>query len=386
MKVALVTSYLSRTGGGVSVAVQGLSRSLRSAAADVHVIGLHDREWYLDANDWNGTLTSALDVRGPTAIGYAPQATVRLREIDVSIAHTHGIWTYQSHAVARWSSRNRRPYIVSPHGMLDAWAMRHARWKKAIAARLYEDAHLRGANCLHALCESEARSIRSLGLDNPICVIPNGVTLPSAIDDCDAPPWRDRIPPDSKIMLFLGRLHPKKNILSLIDAWPACKHSNDWHLVIAGWDQGNHAQVLSEAIKKRELEQSIHIIGPFFGRDKDCALRRAHAFVLPSLSEGLPMGVLEAWSYGLPVLMTDACNLAEGFVSAAAIRLSTDTHHMSRDVRNFLHAEPCDLQRMGCNGRQLVERRFTWDSAARAMLAVYDWQVNGAPRPDTIYH
>src|SRR5690606_12114387 len=146
---------LSRAGGGVSVAVSALSRSLRTASAELHVVGLQDPQWPLDAYEWQGIPTSALSIQGPSAIGYAPKASTQLRNIDPAIIHTHGIWTYPSLAVSRWSSRTGRPYIVSPHGMLDSWAMRHARWKKAIARRLYENAHLRGASCLHALCESE---------------------------------------------------------------------------------------------------------------------------------------------------------------------------------------------------------------------------------------
>ena len=66
----------------------------------------------------------------------------------------------------------------------------------------------------------------------------------------------------------------------------------------------------------------MHFPGPQFGTAKAAAYRRADAFVLPSLSEGLPMAILEAWAHEKPVLMTDACNLPEGFAARAAIRLT----------------------------------------------------------------
>ena len=85
---------------------------------------------------------------------------------------------YPSLASRRWSRRVCRPYLVSPHGMLDPWAVRHAAWKKRVAGWWFENAHLAGAACLHALTASEARAIRAYGLTNPICVVPNGVDLP----------------------------------------------------------------------------------------------------------------------------------------------------------------------------------------------------------------
>ena len=86
---------------------------------------------------------------------------------------------YPSLASFRWSRRGQRPYLVAPHGMLDPWAVSRAVWKKRLVAWWFEDAHLSGAACLHALAGSEAHAIRSYGLDNPICVIPSGVDLPT---------------------------------------------------------------------------------------------------------------------------------------------------------------------------------------------------------------
>lgn len=153
MRAALVTSYLSHAGGGVSAVVEALSRSLHAMSPDVRVIGLCDSHWQSEALDWRGTPAAALRVRGPSSIGYAPSALRKLREVDASIIHTHGLWSYPSRAVSLWSARTGRPYLVSPHGMLDSWAMRRAPWKKAIAAYLYENTHLRHASCLHALLQ-----------------------------------------------------------------------------------------------------------------------------------------------------------------------------------------------------------------------------------------
>lgn len=353
---------------------------------NVHVLGLRDDRWPVDGRSWQGAPPTTLTVHGPSALGYAPRAASHLRNLNADIAHTHGLWTYPSQAVAAWSARSRRPYVVSPHGMLDPWALNNARWKKTLAGWLYEDRHLRRADCLHALCEAEAMTIRNLGYLNPICVIPNGVTIPSNAAD-GIPPWHQFVKADANVMLFLGRLHPKKNILALIDAWPAEASSNNWHLVIAGWHQGDYRKTLEDKIRRRSLSECIHVVGPLFGQEKHAALRHARAFVLPSLSEGLPMAVLEAWSYGLPVLMTDACNLPEGFEAGAAMRMALHPHEMPRDLAAFLALDRTRLAAMGGNGLRLVESRFNWPGVAAQMRAVYTWLVaGGLPLPTVRFH
>src|SRR5690606_41292197 len=93
--------------------------------------------------------------RGRTEFGYAPGLVDGLEARDIDLLHVHGLWMYLSVAARRWAQRSGRPYVVSPHGMLDPWALRNARWKKRLAGLLYENAHLRNATCLHALCEAE---------------------------------------------------------------------------------------------------------------------------------------------------------------------------------------------------------------------------------------
>src|SRR4030095_11103730 len=99
--------------------------------------------------------------------------------------------------------RTGRPYLVHPHGMLDAWGLQNSGSKKLIAAWLYENQHLREAACLRALSEAETRSIRAYGLRNPICVIPSGVDLP----DLSASNANSESA-NPKTLLYLGRLHP----------------------------------------------------------------------------------------------------------------------------------------------------------------------------------
>jgi poly(glycerol-phosphate) alpha-glucosyltransferase len=208
-----------------------------------------------------------------------------------------------------------------------------------------------------------------------------------------------------KTLLFLGRLHPKKGLTGVLEAWAALgsRAVEGWRLEIAGWDQGGHEAELKRLasdlgigwadVRGREGEDgtgsadgaaSVFFSGPAFGEAKDGLLRRADAFILPSFSEGLPMSVLEAWAYRLPVLMTDYCNLPEGFAAGAARRIGTDADSIGAGLRALFTETGDGLREMGGKGRALVESRFTWRQVAEQMGEVYRWVLGNGLRPSCV--
>jgi len=313
-------------------------------------------------------------------------------ETDFDVVLNHGLWMYPSVAGLRWHRRTRRPYIVNPHGMLDSWAVRHSRWKKRVAAWLYEGPFLKHASCLRALCRAEARAIRQYGLRNAICIIPNGIDLPAERVTI-TPPWEELIDPDKRVLLYLGRLHPKKGLANLLRAWakvcsngssqssssPDRSRSDNWELAIAGWDQGGHQSELQQLAS--EIGARVHFLGPQFGENKAAAYHHAAAVILPSFSEGLPMALLEAWAYGRPVLMTPECNLPEGFQAAAAIQIETGISEIANGLAALFSRSDAELHAMGQRGRKLVAESFTWDRIAEQMWSVCHWVTGQAPQP-----
>lgn len=93
------------------------------------------------------------------------------------------------------------------------------------------------------------------------------------------------------------------------------------------------------------------------------------------------MAVLEAWSYGLPVLMTDSCNIPEGFARGAAVRISENAPPLAHELAGFLGTAEAERTQMGRQGRRLVQERFSWDVVAPRMVEVYRWLVGGGGRP-----
>jgi poly(glycerol-phosphate) alpha-glucosyltransferase len=392
IKVLHLLNHVSRKTGGLYTSVQSLSKALHVEGVGVSVLGLEDELAAEDIPKWQPVPANAMKIIGPRRFYYSPQLLPAIIQSAPDILHSHGIWHYPSLAVNRVFKRKRTPYLVTTHGMLDPWALGHSRWKKQIAGWLFENAHLRNAVCLSALCESEAQSIRAYGVKNPICVIPNGTDLPeigNRKSGIGNPPWAGVIEPGRNILLYLGRLDPKKNLPNLVRAWAAAvsksaARARDWALVIAGTDRLDHTTELKALTCELGLEKKIYFIGPQYDEAKIAALHAASAFVLPSLSEGLPMSVLEAWSYGLPVVMTPECNLPEGFAAGAAIEICPEPDAIARGLLTLLEMSASERTAMGQKGRMLVEERFNWHKIASDMRAVYEWILGGGPAPASV--
>jgi len=398
MTPAHLTQSVSTLGGGISEAVRALSKAQELAGDMPKVLSVKDQGGSI--SPWPAGAPDLLDSRKFPGMQVIPDLDKALDRSMPDVLHTHGLWSYLSIAVPRWAKTHHCPYIVSPHGMLDVWALNRSWAKKRIASTLYERRHLGRASCLHALCQSEADSIRAYGLDRPVAVIPNGIDLPTASSRESA----DRNP--GKRLLFLGRIHPKKGLENALRAWAKARHGdNQWQFVIAGWDQEEHEAELkricgdqsiayADVEMGRYLEQgldsdrskaSVIFMGPVFGDNKDRLLRSVDAFILPSFSEGLPMSVLEAWAYQLPVLMTDHCNLPEGFSSEAAVRIGTEVASITAGMERMFDAPDAERQRIGENGLALVRERFTWRRIATQMKQLYQWVLGKGDKPDFVH-
>jgi glycosyltransferase involved in cell wall biosynthesis len=385
VNVTHLLSSVSRANGGISESVRRLAQSQQATGmVDVAVLSLQDKFTDQDLPRWRPLQPQCHSVWGPRAMGYAPALLPALLKQTADVTHVAGLWMYPSVASLRAAQRSGRPYIISPHGMLDPWALKNSAWKKQLASRLFERRHLEGAACLQALCASEAISIRAAGCAQPIFVLPNGIDLPDASACGSVPAWAGRVPADRRVMLFLGRIHPKKGLHPLVEAWDAMRTTN-WQLVIAGWDQGGHLLELERLVQKLNLSDRITFCGPLHGPAKDAAYASAQAFILPSFSEGLPTTVLEAWAHGLPVLMTAACNLPEGFASGAALEISSEPAQLAQSMLLFDRMSPSEQADMGQRGRILAEQQFNWDRIAREMVAVYRWVAGQGPQPSCVH-
>jgi glycosyltransferase involved in cell wall biosynthesis len=296
--------------------------------------------------------------------------------------HIHGIWEAHSVIAAHVAKAKKRPYIVSVHGMLEPWALQHKRIKKALYAAFFETRVLQGAACLRALTTDEVDDYRRLGLSSPIAVVPSGVEVP---DGVNADLFYEMYPQlrGKRIVLFLGRLHPKKGLPLLLQAWGGMSRPEDAHLVIAGPDSENTLAALSGLRDDLKIESSVTFAGMLRGSQKWSCLAAASLFVLPSYSEGFSIAVLEAMGMGVPVLVTVGCHIPEVTLSNCGWVIQPELDPLREALEQFYKLSAREVSRTGERGRELVEQRFRWSAVGRQMAQVYDWAAGG-PKPTEV--
>lgn len=387
MDVVHVTSWLSRRGGGIPPVISALARETGRRGNTVSVVGLRD-EWVAGDFKADGFQLAVEEIVGPQAFGFSPGLKKQLQERvrPKGIVHSHGLWMYPGLAARKAAGKNGSKLLVSPHGMLEPWALNHSGWKKKLAGGLFESKNLRETDCLHALCAAEAENFRRYGLKNPIAIIPNGVdpeecVLPSGSAIIEKfPDIRDR-----RRILFLSRLHSKKGLSNLLHAWQKlARDFKDWQLLIAGSGDPAYENELKVAARDLISNKSVVFLGPIYGPDKRQILAVADIFILPSFSEGFSMAILEAAAAALPVLLTPECNFPELSACNAAIEISTDVSGIEKGLRQMIGLPEAQRQAMGQRGQALIQKSYTWSSIAAQMCRVYDWLTGAAERPENV--
>jgi poly(glycerol-phosphate) alpha-glucosyltransferase len=355
--------------------------------SEATVLGLKD-EWTASDCLADEVPFSAEAVVGPRSIGFSPSLKARLEGVASSNAvfHCHGLWMYPGWAARQCAGKARRPFVVSPHGMLEPWALNNARWKKKLAGFLFENQNLASAQCLHALCPAEAANFRRLGLRNPVAIIPNGIDL-ETVPAQPADSLVNRFPAlkDRRRVLFLSRIHPKKGLDNLLLAWrKVAADFKDWQLLIAGSGDPAYERALKSAAADLIEKQSVIFLGPLYGQEKAAAFALASVFVLPSFSEGFSMAILEAAAAGVPVLLTPECNFPELVRAGAAVEVTANAAAIEGGIRDLLNFPGTKLADMGGCGRNLVKTAYTWPEVARQMGRVYKWLADKGPQPETV--
>jgi poly(glycerol-phosphate) alpha-glucosyltransferase len=253
--------------------------------------------------------------------------------------------------------------------MLDPWITGRGRWKKGLARVGYERASWRMAAGFHALTEAEAGDIaRESGRQDSL-IIAN-----PAPESCSlsGPAGRD--------LVYIGRIHAKKNLVALVEGWKLAKRPRSARLRIAGWGDEADIAVLRAAVAAGD--GSAEFLGPVFGEDKAQLLAEARFVVLPSLSEGLPMAVLEAWAAGRPTLMTRDCNLPQGFAAGAALECGHSPHELARAIEQALALGEPAWGAMAIAARGLAEGPFAAQAIAAQWAKAYASAFEGTDGRD----
>ncbi len=380
MKILLFTYSITRNGGGLFHAVRDLFTNHTFDKHQIELFSYVEKGMEEDQATWNNL---PMQLFNPGVLLYSHKAQTSLQRSDADIFHMEGLWRYPQILMAVWKSHRNEPIVCSPHGMLAPYIIKNQGVVKRCIAKLFFQKGLEAVDCYHALCKSEMEEIRAYGLKQPIAVIPNGINMPDSnlhFQKSDT----------KKHLLYLGRLHKKKGIDLLLNALASLKNANaplleDWQIDIVGWDHENCKIELEQIVAENHLEDIVIFHGGLFGEDKQRMYAIADGYILPSHSEGLPMTVLEAWSWKVPVIITPECHLPEGYEANAAIRIEDNVDSVEQGLTKFFSLHEDERKQLGLNGYELVKRNFTWDVSAQKMLQVYNWLQGKADKPAFVH-
>lgn len=289
------------------------------------------------------------------------------------VVHIHAVWNFPTFWAMRSAYRAGVPYVVAPQGSFDPWALAQNRWGKRLYGSLTEVPLIRHASCVQALTEKEAAQFRDFGLSTRIEVIANGVDEYILRRDRSPDPEHFGLPAGCAVLLYMSRIHAKKGLDLLVAAAEILRRDVPaLRIVIAGDDAGSgYLSAIKTECTKRNLEDVLLFVGELRGEAKLEALAAADAFILPSRSEGLPVAALEALSAGLPVILTDECNLAEVDGCGAGYVVPPDSRRIAGAVRELFLLDRAERREMGDRGRALVAANFTWPGIAARTMELY---------------
>lgn len=379
-RVALALPTISPLGGGVAEAARLHVKALAPAGFEaITVHTLDDRMEKVDLRQWQPATLHQHRFTGPMSYSFAPGMLASLMKAKPDLVHVHGVWQFHCAAVHLWSMLTGKPYVVSPHGMLEPWIRARSPGLKRAVSALYQDRFLRKAGGFHLLTDKEGSDVAEFLRGQPAPVIPN-FAEPFESDGVKPAWWK----PDfagRAVYLFLGRLHEKKGVMELMEAWGRLSSEDTGFrdrslLVFCGWNDGiagfeSAVETLSRAYG------NVVFAGPQYGPDKNRSMGAARYFLLPSKSEGLPMAILEAWAAGVPAIMSPECNLDIGFERGAAFRtgFTAETIYPSLKAAHALSAEA--WSDASARAKTLVAEKYSEESVRNGLLTLYDQAAKG---------
>lgn len=374
LRIAHILGSLETEASGPSYTVPSLCKRLAALGHQVDVLSLGRP--VVPQRDGFSDLRVAQDLAdaGPLgSLGFSRALRARLAVEAYDVLHTHGLWRMVNvypGAVAR--ARNV-PLLLSPRGMLGEGALSFSRWRKRVFWALAQGRTAQVVACFHATSTQEYHDIRKFGLRQPVAVIANGVDVPLAQRDSTA---------KKRLVLSLGRIHPKKGLDRLVRAWGLLPEPAraGWRLRIVGPDELDHSAELQRLAGELGLTD-VDIAGPVFGEEKRRLMASASLFALPTLSENFAMTVAESLAAGTPVISTVGAPWQGLETRRCGWWVEHGVEPISRALGEAMALPADELIRMGARGRDWMQCDFAWQRIAEDMQAVYRWLTGEQERP-----
>lgn len=379
MKICILIHSIDKKDGGPSRSVPILARGLSKVGVDVTLMAVKSEDMNLHAVENIGIKVVVL----PKKVSKSELEKAFL-DGQFDLIHFQMIWVPLYIKAAQICRKHHIPYMTTPRGTLQPWCYNDKnvikRMKKRIAMMAYQYRDIQNASAILATAKMEADNLRKFGFSNPIAVVANGI---------DVSEYQCRTVADKasvkKQILFLSRVHPKKGIEYLIDAWNTL-HTKypDWNVVIAGNGEDSYIQHLNELIEQKGLQNCIEVVPPVFGVEKHKLYCESSLFVLPTHSENFGMVIAEAMSCGVPVITTNGTPWQELNDLNLGWCIDLSVENLVNALQEAIDSGADALFDKGQLCSKHVYNTYQYTEVAAKNKAVYEWILGLGDKPDFV--
>jgi glycosyltransferase involved in cell wall biosynthesis len=288
---------------------------------------------------------------------------INIRNLDPhkDIIVTHSPWYHQS-IWGRHFGKLGFKWVFVPHSSFSPWGLSQKRLKKKIYLAVVEKKRLSHADLIRALSRPEKNFLQNMFPHAKVVVMPTGINI-------DPANYQKKKTSDSKIFLFMGRLHFVKNIVPLVKGWLSSDIQNDkrYKLVIAGPDDGEFVKI------QPLIRQSTNIeyIGPIYKEVKEEWLKKSTFFILPSTHEGFSVSLSEAAGKGLIPVFTEGCNFPELLQNNFAVKTGTTPESIKDSLKVCMNMSNDEIEKRSCNIRSFIQKNYSLELIAEQQFKLY---------------
>lgn len=282
---------------------------------------------------------------------------------NTSIFHLHGTYTYTQYVSSEVAIKNRIPYLLSPHGMLEPRVLAKNSLKKKLYLQLILNKIIKNAQFLHCITPIEKDSLYKLTQHKNIVEIPN-------LMDFSTIPTDLNYQPKENYFLFIGRPDKIKGLELLINALVSLNNKKV-KLKIVG-PENDYTSTLKQLTNRLGLENIVEFLGPIFNHEKYDLIANARAVVVPSYSEVIGMVNLEASACKTPVITTHQTGLKTEFGSMGGILINPEIKEIKNALQDSLQWNELERIERGNSLQKFVFENYSWEQKGNLWLELYN--------------
>ncbi len=371
MRILQVTSvyYPELKFGGPPLKIHALSKGLRQHGHEVSVLTFFSEDAArAGETDYDGVSVRYLPWTGTGLRQWPRDRAAIARAVQLAdVVHVHGLYNLLGPLALVAARRAGKPCVLEPLGMFTPRGRNQ--WVKRLYHHAFTHRMARQARVVIATSPQEFKELAPLGQPPKLVLRRNGIDVETfaKLPPADIFQRKLGVPDDRRVVLFLGRLSPVKNLEQFLEAFARVRPAHTT-LALVGPAEPDYETRLRALAQRLGIAGDVAFAGALYDEEKLSALAAADLFVMPSLIESYGNAVAEAVAAGLPVLLTDTCGIAPAIHERAGLAVPLGVETLAHGLRAML--DPAERARL-TSRRDEVMSQLSWVEPLRQMDGIY---------------